>query len=101
MNETRRSGSLRLLLALALGLIVLGSATAMAGSGGPYTVSWWTIDGGGGTSAGGGYRLDGTAGQPDAGEMGGDGYRLVGGFWGGGFVEYQIYLPVVLRGGGR
>ena len=32
---------------------------------GPYEISWYTIDGGGGTSAGGQYILTGTIGQPD------------------------------------
>ena len=46
-----------------------------------YDISWWTIDGGGGTSAGGVYTLTGTIGQPDAGTMSGGNYTLVGGFW--------------------
>ena len=48
----------------------------------PYTVDWFTIDGGGGTSSGGAYSISGTAGQPDAGTLGGGSYNLVGGFWG-------------------
>jgi hypothetical protein len=85
-------------MSLVLVLITLGSAVGVrAGSDGPYTLRWYTIDGGGGTSAGGGYRLEGTAGQPDAGEMMGGGYRLLGGFWAGRFVGYRVYLPVVVR----
>jgi hypothetical protein len=35
-----------------------------------YDLSWWTADGGGATlSTGEGYRLSGTAGQPDAGVL--------------------------------
>jgi hypothetical protein len=49
-------------------------------------------------TAGAGLRLSGTAGQPDAGAMGGR-YALYGGFWGGGEVEnqYTLYLPLVPR----
>ncbi|MFN3409754.1 MAG: hypothetical protein ACK45B_12210, partial [Limisphaerales bacterium] len=31
-----------------------------------YSIPWQTIDGGGGTSTGGVYRVTGTIGQPDA-----------------------------------
>jgi len=37
---------------------------------GRYEISWYTIDGGGGTSSGGPYKLTGTIGQPDAGGYG-------------------------------
>jgi hypothetical protein len=47
-----------------------------------FAIDWHTIDGGGGTSAGGGYSLSGTIGQPDAGTMSGGGFSLAGGFWG-------------------
>jgi hypothetical protein len=40
-----------------------------------------TVDGGGGQSEGGGYRLRGTIGQPDAGSHAAQGYVLEGGFW--------------------
>ena len=47
-----------------------------------YTIDWHTIDGGGDTrSTGGTYELNGTIGQPDAGEMSGGSYSLAGGFW--------------------
>src|SRR4026207_502216 len=55
---------------------------AIAQSGGPYTLNWFTIDGGGGTSTGGVYSLSGTIGQPDAGRLSGGAYTLEGGFWG-------------------
>ena len=48
-----------------------------------YSIDWFTIDGGGGTSTGGVYSVSGTIGQPDAGAMSGGNYSLVGGFWGG------------------
>jgi len=46
-----------------------------------YSIDWFTIDGGGGTSSGGPYTLSGTIGQADAGEMSGGNYTLQGGFW--------------------
>ena len=51
-----------------------------------YAIDWYTIDGGGGdtVSAGVGYELSGTVGQPDAGPQGGASggtYTLTGGFW--------------------
>ncbi len=58
-------------------------AGASAQSGGPYDLSWWTIDGGGVTFATGGvYNLGGTIGQPDASNaLAGGPYSLTGGFW--------------------
>src|SRR5437660_4921406 len=47
-----------------------------------YSVDWFSIDGGGGTSTGAVYSVSGSIGQPDAGTMTGGGYTLVGGFWG-------------------
>ena len=47
-----------------------------------FTMDWFTIDGGGGTSTGSVYSESGTIGQPDAGVMGGGQYSLSGGFWG-------------------
>src|SRR5438093_13185504 len=55
---------------------------AVAASGQNFAINWFTIDGGGGDSAGGQYVLHGTIGQPDAGAMSGGGYFLAGGFWG-------------------
>lgn len=49
---------------------------------GQYSLSWRTVDGGGGQSIGGSYALTGTAGQPDAQVSSGGSYALSGGFWG-------------------
>jgi hypothetical protein len=47
-----------------------------------YTIDWFKIAGGGGTSTGGTYQVSGTIGQPDAsGAMTGGSYSLTGGFW--------------------
>ncbi len=47
-----------------------------------YSIDWFTIDGGGGTSSGSGYELSGTIGQPDTRLMTGGDFTLTGGFWG-------------------
>lgn len=47
-----------------------------------YTVDWYKVAGGGGTSTGGTYQMSGTIGQPDAsGAMSGGNYSVTGGFW--------------------
>jgi hypothetical protein len=48
---------------------------------GQYSIPWHTVDGGGGASAGGGYSLKGTIGQPDAGTLAGGNFVVEGGFW--------------------
>jgi hypothetical protein len=63
-----------------------------------FSISWWTVDGGGGTSQGGSYALSGTIGQPDAGSLSGGNYLLEGGFWSGLIgSEYVIHLPLIVR----
>jgi len=47
-----------------------------------YSIDRFAIAGGGGPSAGGGFSLNGTIGQPDAGTISGGNYSLAGGFWG-------------------
>ena len=47
-----------------------------------YSIDWHKIAGGGGTSAGGGYTVSGTIGQPEAGgAITGGNFSLTGGFW--------------------
>ncbi len=81
--------------------VVLLSTSLIARASVPgYTLDWWTVDGGGTTSAaGGGYSLGGTAGQPDAGTLNGSGYTLEGGFWSGArsASQYHIYLPLDMK----
>ena len=50
----------------------------------PFSVEWYKIADGGGTSTGGQYVLTGTIGQPDAANSTGGDYKLLGGFWPGG-----------------
>ena len=85
------------MLALLLAAI-LGVGATLAQTGGGYDLTWSTIDGGGGSSAGSGYQLSGTLGQPDAGAtLSGGGYSLSGGFWGGVSTGSKIYLPLLRR----
>jgi hypothetical protein len=47
-----------------------------------YSIDWYKVSGGGGTSSGGVYSVSGTIGQPDAsGAMSSGNYSLTGGFW--------------------
>lgn len=47
-----------------------------------YSIDWYKVSGGGGTSTGGVYSVSGTIGQPDAsGAMSGGQYSATGGFW--------------------
>ena len=67
-------------------LLISGAVLACAAtqSLAQFSISWYTIDGGGGTSTGGTFALSGTIGQPDAGApMTGGSFTLVGGFWAG------------------
>src|SRR5262245_53733305 len=48
----------------------------------PFSIDWYTIDGGGAmNTTGGSFTLSGTIGQPDAGTMSGGSFTLNGGFW--------------------
>jgi hypothetical protein len=47
-----------------------------------YSIPWYNVSGGGGTSTGGVYSVSGTIGQPAAGgPLSGGNYSLTGGFW--------------------
>ena len=65
-----------ILFILAPGFVVLASHAQN------YSIDWFKIAGGGGTSTNGQYSLSGTIGQHDAsGAMTGANYSLTGGFW--------------------
>jgi len=46
-----------------------------------YSIDWYSMDGGSGTSTGGVFSVTGTIGQPDAGHMAGGNFSIDGGFW--------------------
>lgn len=73
--------------ALALALVFCAApSSGFAAPGDDFDLTWHTIDGGGGTSTGGGFELTGTIGQHDAGAMSGGEFTIFGGFWVGGDV---------------
>ena len=61
---------------------LLFSGWCLAASAQQYSIDWYKIAGGGGTSTGATYSVTGTIGQADAGgAMSGGNYALTGGFW--------------------
>lgn len=57
-----------------------------------YSIDWYTIAGGGGTSTNSQYSISGTIGQPDAsGTMTGGNFSMTGGFW----AIYAVQTPGV------
>src|SRR5512144_1975161 len=93
MTHLRRRLRLALLVAA-----ILRTGAALAQTGGGYDLTWSTIDGGGGSSAGGVYQLAGTFGQPDAGTtLSGGVYSLSGGFWAGGANGTKVYVALTRR----
>jgi hypothetical protein len=92
---------MRKVLVLLILLLLLASAYAAAQEL-EFALPRWSIDGGAGSSAGGGYALSATLGQPDAGPAlsGGD-YTLTGGI---AFRPQQdvtqkqkVYLPLLTK----
>jgi hypothetical protein len=63
-------------------VLFLGLLAPAIGFAQQYSIDWYKVAGGGGTSTGGLYSVSGTIGQPDAGgPMLGGSYSLTGGFW--------------------
>lgn len=61
-------------------LVFLSTAFSIGAQ--PYSIDWYKVAGGGGTSTGGVYSVSGTIGQHDAGgPLTGGGFSLAGGFW--------------------
>ncbi len=83
-----------ILLSLAMSLVQIASVRAQAG--GEYELVRWTIDSGGGVSAGGVYVVDASIGQPEAEAMTGGDYTVVSGYEPG-LAQYRIYLPLIVR----
>lgn len=86
----------RAIACAALVALLATTAVALAQSSG-FDLSWFTVDGGGGASQAGGYALDGTLGQAEAGAMTGGPFRLDGGYWAGSSGPISVFLPIVLR----
>jgi len=60
---------------------VLLALAAAAPAHAQLSIDWYTIDGGGGTAAGGTFQITGTIAQPDAGVVSGGAFQITGGFW--------------------
>src|ERR1039458_9174365 len=57
----------------------------------PYSIDWYKVAGGGGSSTGGTFQVTGTIGQQHAsGAMSGGSYSVTGGFW----SLYAVQTPV-------
>jgi hypothetical protein len=89
--------SILVTLLFAVSLSLGGARATLAQSGGTYTLTWSSMDGGGGVSNSGAYSLSGTVGQPDTGALNGGTYTLAGGFWGGGAELARLFLPLLVR----
>lgn len=100
MKKKMIAGVSRLLTWMTLFTILVASTAS-----GDYEISWSTIDGGGGVSAGGQYIVTGTIGQPEAGVMSGGDYEVLGGFWPGeplcivDFYHYARFAELWLESG--
>jgi hypothetical protein len=81
---------MKTLLSIVAVLVILPGVTHAQ-----YSIDWYTIDGGGGTSSGGSYTLSGTIGQPDVGTMTGGTFTLEGGFWPGIIVPSTGDAPTI------
>lgn len=94
-NQFWRKNALVILVSVVLLLGLAGWAKA----GGEYSISWWTVDGGGGSSSNSTYSISGTVGQPDAGQAASASYTVYSGFWhpanGATTFSGAIYLPVI------
>lgn len=97
-------GILALAFIAALAVLVSLAPAVRAQSGGPYELTWTTVDAGGGTLTGGAYSLVSMIGQPEPGAAAaGGGYTLTGGVVGGaGAVAppigaKRVYLPMLVR----
>ena len=106
LKKTKR-GRYKSGIILIIALLLTMTSIALAQSGGDYDLSWWTVDNGGGESAGGAYAVSGVIGQPDAGAlMSGGQFSVQGGFL---FLDdadasappgsFNIYLPLIVSSG--
>jgi len=63
-------------------ILLLGLLLPAIGFPQNYSIDWYKVVGGGGTSTGGTYQVSGSIGQPDASSaMTGGNYSMTGGFW--------------------
>lgn len=79
---------------IVLNALVFLPTGSSAQTGGPYELTWSSVDAGGGISQGGDYKLAGVVGQPDASSQPATGgvYALTGGF-----LQDSSYFPVPVQ----
>ncbi len=89
-----------LIVILLLGFLIVSAAVLVLAEPTSYSISRWTVDGGGGIASKDQYALNGTIGQADAhtASTGGN-YTVRGGYWQAGLIEgiYDVYLPLVIK----
>jgi hypothetical protein len=92
--------NLLILLCLLVGL-AFALPTLAATLAGAYSLDWFTISNGGGSSNGGAYTLNSSLGQSLAGSLNGGSYRLNVGYWPEiaetANVSPTLFLPLVQR----
>jgi hypothetical protein len=82
-------------LTIACGALLIAWTVSVQGAT-DLNISWFTVDGGGGTSSNSLGQLLGTIGQPDAATLTAGNLTLVGGFWGAVQTPGQPWLSVRL-----
>ena len=93
MNK-RRS----LVIVSILGICILPvTGISLARNSANYTINPDVIASGGGPMSSANYALDATTGQMAPGFSSSTQYCLAGGYWEGGGVGGQIYLPIILK----
>lgn len=91
MNKRTIPATLAVLVCI---LLMVGPATAMESTN--YAIKWDVMGGGGAPIASTNFALNGTIGQGVIGLKSSTNYGLCSGYWCS-EVEYQIFLPLVLR----
>jgi len=83
---------MRALTLFAIFILTTGVASAMFVGSGDFNMAWHTVDGGGGTSSGGGFTLTGSVGQHDPGTASGGGFAVTGGYSASGSANPRLEL---------
>jgi hypothetical protein len=87
------------LVATLLLALVLGAGTLFAQSSFAPSLNRWVVGTGGGASSGGGFTLNATVGQAEAGStLTGGSFALTSGFWGqAGPRKQRVLVPLIQR----
>lgn len=92
-----RTGFLSATLLLVLGWLILATGASLAQNT-QFTLLWWTVDSGGGSSGSEQYAMESTIGQTDTGSMASERYSLNTGYRdapGPSRSDNFIYLPLI------